>query len=125
MGRGPRTEPEKKIAAPIDLLDKVDIGEAGGSASDGASFCAREHLVPFVLAEGASAQAGEQVRLVQAHPPAVRAAGRLIGEISESDALAMASCMRMGYRMTGTIESIESSAGSGVLRISGEPREPV
>lgn len=126
MGRGKKDSNDAPMSKSIDLLRAVaevqEIGEGFGGAGGQAeqSFCSVERVIPFLTEADASLAVGQAARLQLGSPPAVIVAGIVVGEVTEPHAQAMNSCLRMGYRMAGTIASIHEADGKATLSVAGE-----
>jgi hypothetical protein len=94
------------------------IGELGGGAPAEVDACAAPRTVDFLLV--GAAQAGAFVTVLAGAPPRVFASTGQIGMLVEQAAGGVQACLERGYEMTGVIEVLDATSGTGRLRISGQ-----
>lgn len=129
MGGSTKRSPDTRKAPPVNILAEVrrlekGLGEGSNSgAYKAAAYCAQPRNIPFQIFNGASAKAGEEIQLRIADPPQVSRGAEVIGEVSEVNSKAMLACLKMGYQMTGNINSISVDGKTGFLSIRGERRK--
>jgi hypothetical protein len=67
-----------------------------------------------------AAQVGALVTVHSGAPPSVFAGTGQIGLLLEQAAERVQACLDRGYEMTGVIEAVNATGGTGRLRISGQ-----
>lgn len=126
MGRGNKHSSDAPMSRPTDLLSAVGgvkgsgEGAGGSNAAADQSYCSIKRVIPFRIIDGASPAVGDEARLRLGSPPAVVVSGNTVGELTEPHAQAMASCLRMGYRMRGSITSVDLTDGTAAVSVTGE-----
>lgn len=126
MGGGPSRKADTPRQTDVRLLqDVVDIGAAGaadgGLLADADEFCAVRHEVPFVVVAATTPSVGDSVTLLRADPgpPVVVGDTGPIGVVAEVWASPLRGCLALGWVMGGVIDSLDPSAGMGVIVIEG------
>lgn len=113
MGGGERHKSDVLKGAPVS-----GVGELGGGGPAEIDVCARQRTVDFRIS--GAAQPGAFVTVLAGTPPYVFAGGGQIGVLVGSSAEGVQDCLERGYEMTGVIEAVDATSGTGRLRISGQ-----
>lgn len=125
MGRGPRPADDPPMKKPVDLVSATDVdllGPTGASASAATDACEREHEVRIDLVWGVVPVVGDEVHLRAGDPIAVLNHTEVIGVLSGSANRAIQSCIDFGYRMSGSLISLDERGETAVIKVLGEPR---
>lgn len=113
MGGGERHKSDVSKGPPVS-----GIGDLGGGARAEVDVCAAPRTVDFLVT--GAAQAGAFVTVLAEAPPRVFASTGQIGVLVEQAARGVQACLERGYEMTGVIEAIDATNGTGRLQISGQ-----
>lgn len=113
MGGGERHKSDVSKGPPVS-----GIGELGGGVPTEVDVCAVPRTVEFRVT--GAAQAGAFVTVLAGAPPRVFASTGHIGVLVEQAAGGVQACLERGYEMTGVIETVDATSGTGRLRISGQ-----
>lgn len=109
MGGGRRNKRDVAKGPPVSGL--------GGGQAD-IDVCAAPRTVEFVMT--GAAQAGGLVTVLAGAPPRVFGGAEQIGMLADQAAAGVQACLERGYEMTGVIDTVDTTSGTGRLRISGQ-----
>jgi hypothetical protein len=112
MGSGPTTKPS--TAKSTDLA-----ADGAGSPS---SPCQEPHLYEATFHAGTTLAAGMAVRIELSLSVTTIAGDRAIGELAGADREFARMCLASGYRLRGSIVTVDSTALRGVVRVDGVVR---
>jgi hypothetical protein len=113
VGGGERHKSDVAKGPPVNGL-----GELGGGGPAEVDACAAPRTVDFLMT-GAS-QVGALVTVLAGAPPLVFAGTGQIGVLVEQAAEGVQACLDRGYEMTGVIDAVDATSGTGRLQISGQ-----
>jgi hypothetical protein len=119
MGRGRRDEDDPPMKKPVDLLEDPKGGAELGEGGENDSYCSTQRELSFLIKDVRDPEVGESVILRIGDPVQVLSGTEEIGRLPDVEGQSMKSCIAMGYRMTGSIVSVDNAEGRGTLRISG------
>jgi hypothetical protein len=118
MGGGSTDRDETKRRVRSSGREGGGEGAQEGS-DDGTPFCAVPQSIDFEAMPGVPISVGLRIRLLPQHLPLVVAGDETIGNVLEPQATAMRNCIEEEYMMVGSIQSFDSIAGRGVLKVKG------
>jgi hypothetical protein len=113
VGGGERHKSDGAKGPPVSGL-----GELGGGEPAEVDACASPRTVDFLMT-GAS-QVGALVTVLAGAPPLVFAGTGQIGVLVGHAGQGVQACLDRGYEMTGVIDAVDATSGTGRLRISGQ-----
>lgn len=124
MGEGPNKDKTPAVSSKRSPRDEWEespgAAQAGGGAASAVAEvhpCAAPRTVPFRAA--GSVSVGSVVDVSGGSPPEVRLGAARIGVVTGQEANAVESCLRLGYRFSGRIESFDVATLTGTLAITG------
>lgn len=115
MGKGKTKNPAEARREAV-----ADAGAAGGRAKREPSPCERAVVVDVALRPGSAIQRGDEVTIAAGRPPTVRTKNKAtIGSVAAADAPELEGCIALGFRFTGTVETVDSETATAAVRVSG------
>ena len=122
MGGGSKRSRDVSKGAPGNPLTAA-LNEFGNGSEESYSYCRQEHWLSFRLPTGTRPKPGSEVRLVAANPVQLMAGRTLVGELDVDQSVSMRGCLEAGYRMIGSLRSVDLQTQIGVAVVRGEPPE--
>lgn len=124
MGGGRKLRHDVPRRRGVDILQAVaQIGAAGaangGSLSQVAEFCARDHRVSVGLATSSPPAVGDSVHLERGSPPVVVNGGGAIGTVQDDEASALNGCLLTDWQMVGEVVEVDLPHRRAAIVVSG------
>jgi hypothetical protein len=97
----------------------VEIGDANDGSAEIKSPCERTRAFPVSFSDPTSIQPGDPAAIRLGAPPSILVNGLEVGQVQEPDANIAEGCLLEGFRLSGSVESIDPSSGTGTILVSG------
>lgn len=97
-----------------------DIDGVGGNSPSAESPCEATKTFSALFPIPTSVKQGDLVKLRLGIPPAVLVRGEEVGHVQESDSDYVEACLLEGYKLSGSVQSIDPETGAGTVSVNGE-----
>lgn len=124
LGGGRRFQQDVPRRNTTDLLRSVHaIGAAGaangGSLADANEYCARTHLLSFLVTAQTPPNPGDPITVGHGDPPYVLTPMGPIGRLQGRAVEAIKGCLELEWVLAGEVRSVDATTGEGVIVVTG------
>lgn len=97
-----------------------EMDGTGGNSANDESPCEAAKVLSVLFTVPTSVKQGELIQLRLGIPPAVLVRGSEVGHVQEPDSNYVEACLLEGYKLRGSVHSIDLETGTGTVSVNGE-----